>query len=70
MTDHNLLQRYNYDAFVPENFEPWMRFEQSPALVEPAPDFPLWRLDNQSATSLSAVWGAHRYTIIEFGSFT
>ena len=70
MTDQELVQRYNYATFEPENFEPWMRFDQSPPLGAPAPDFPLWRLADHGATSLSAVWGAHRYTIIEFGSFT
>ncbi len=69
MTDQDLIQRYNYDSFVPEKFIPWMRFDKSPALGEPAPDFPLWTLDEQE-TSLSAVWKEHVYTLVEFGSFT
>jgi hypothetical protein len=69
MTDADLLTRYNYDAFVPEKFEPWMRFDQSPLLGQPGPDFPLTHLDG-TATRLSAVWSAHVFTIVEFGSFT
>ncbi len=68
--DHELLRRYNYDSFTPENFEPWMRFDRSPPLGLNAPDFPLWRLDDRAETTLSAIWGAHRYTVVEFGSFT
>ena len=45
MPDADLLTRYNYDAFVPEKFEPWMRFDESPPLGETAPDFPLTALD-------------------------
>ncbi|GJM44521.1 MAG: hypothetical protein DHS20C21_13630 [Gemmatimonadota bacterium] len=69
MTDSDLLARYNYDSFVPELFEPWMRFDESPPLGEPAPDFPLWDLDSQES-SLVAQWSAHRYLVVEFGSFT
>ncbi len=67
MTD--LEQRYNYDEFVPAKFEPWMRFDESPELGTPAPDFPLWHLDG-SKTRLSAVWSENDYTVVEFGSFT
>lgn len=69
MTHDDLLSRYNYDEFVPAKFEPWMRFEASPPLGKPAPDFPLWHL-NERETQLSAIWSQHAYTIIEFGSFT
>ena len=69
MTDADLLSRYNYDAFIPQNFEPWMNFDASPPLGEPAPDFPLWDLDG-NATRLSAIWARYAYTIVEFGSFT
>ena len=69
MTDSDLLARYNYDAFIPSNFGPWMRFDESPPLGEAAPDFPLWHLDGRE-TTLSAIWSQHAYTIIEFGSFT
>lgn len=65
----DLLARYNYDEFIPEKFEPWLNFEVSPPLGGQAPDFPLWRLDG-SETRLSDVWAEHRYTIVEFGSFT
>jgi hypothetical protein len=69
MTDQDLIKSYNYDAFIPEKFMPWMRFDKSPALGEAAPDFPLWTLDEQE-TSLSAMWKANVYTVVEFGSFT
>ncbi|MBZ0267026.1 hypothetical protein K8I85_02620 [bacterium] len=69
MTDRDLLERYNYDAFVPEKFEPWMRFAESPPLAEPAPDFPLRTLDG-AETSLAAQWKEHRHLVVEFGSFT
>ncbi len=69
MTDSELLARYNYDAFIPENFEPWLNFESSPALGQPAPDFPLWHVDG-SPTRLSEIGSRQPYTIVEFGSFT
>lgn len=69
MSDPNLLARYNYDAFVPANFEPWMRFDESPPLGRAGPDFPLWSLD-EAATRLSAVWAQAAYSVVEFGSFT
>ena len=59
---------YNYDAFIPKNFEPWMRFNEPP-LGYTAPDFPLWTLDRQE-TSLLKTIRQHAFTIIEFGSFT
>lgn len=69
MSDSELLARYNYDEFVPDKFMPWLNFDASPPLGQTAPDFPLWRPDG-SETTLSAVWSAHAYTIVEFGSFT
>ena len=69
MTPDDMLTRYNYDAFVPDKFEPWMRFDQSPALGETGPDFPLWDLDEEQ-TSLKHILGQNTYTIVEFGSFT
>ncbi len=68
--DHDLVTRYNYDAFVPGKFDQFMSFDDSPPLGKPAPDFPLWRLDDRSETTLSAVWSLHAYTVVEFGSFT
>lgn len=65
-----IVIRYNYDEFVPEKFQPWMRFDESPVLGEPAPDFPLVRLDDESTVQLSDIWSNHVYTIVEFGSFT
>lgn len=70
MTDQDLLQRYNYDAFVKENFEPWNRFDDSPPLSEKLQDFPLWRLEDRSETSLAELWRAQRLLVVEFGSFT
>lgn len=69
MSNEALITRYNYDAFVPEKFEPWMNFDNSPPLGKTAPDFPLWALDG-SETSLRAQWSQHSYLVIEFGSFT
>jgi hypothetical protein len=70
----NLTTRYNYDAFTREKVLPWLNFENSPPLGRPAPDFPLWSLDDGrtegSQTSLSEIWSEHSYTIVEFGSFT
>lgn len=70
MADTDLIQRYNYDEFVPEKFNPWMRFDESPPLGQPGPSFPLWRLEDQSETSLEAVLSENRFTVVEFGSFT
>lgn len=69
MTEPDQVARYNYDAFVPEKFEPLMRFHESPPLGRGAPDFPLRHLDG-SETSLGAIWRQSAYTIVEFGSFT
>jgi hypothetical protein len=69
MSDAELIRRYNYDSFVRANWQPWMQFDASPPLGVAAPDFPLWPLAG-GATTLSAVWSAHAYTIVEFGSFT
>ena len=69
MTDQDVTTLYNYDEFVRAKFEPWMRFDESPPLGAPAPDFPLWTLEGEE-TSLSAIWSQHTYTVVEFGSFT
>ena len=69
MDDSDLVSRYNYDEFVPSKFQLWMRFDASPPLGQPAPDFPLWTLDG-SETRLSEVWSRYAYTVVEFGSFT
>lgn len=69
MSDRSLIERYNYAEFVPGKFETFMKFEESPPLGKPVPDFPLWELDGRE-TRLGAVWSAHTYTIVEFGSFT
>lgn len=67
--DLELVRRYNYDEFVPDKFGPWLNFDASPPLGQPAPDFPLWDLEGRPVR-LSEVWRDHRYTIVEFGSFT
>lgn len=69
MDNNDLLARYNYDSFTPKNFEPWMKFDKSPVVGQPAPDFSLWSLD-QVLTSLSEIVSKNLYTIVEFGSFT
>jgi hypothetical protein len=69
MDKNDLLTRYNYDSFIPENFEPWMRFDEAPRAGTEAPDFPLWTLD-ETKTSLSSVLSENLFTIVEFGSFT
>ena len=69
MTDSNLITEYNYDEFVPDKVIKWMNFDNSPAIGEKAPDFPLWNLDG-SETSLSQIWSKNLYTVVEFGSFT
>lgn len=76
----DLRQRYNYDAFVPAKFEPWMQFDFSPSLGVRGPDFPLWQLDAEGETAgaetmdaavrLHNVLAQHTYTVVEFGSFT
>jgi hypothetical protein len=65
----DLTHLYNYDEFVPEKFERWMRFDESPGLGNPAPDFPLLTLEG-NPVQLSEIWAAQPYTIVEFGSFT
>jgi hypothetical protein len=69
MPDHTEIDLYNYDEFVPEKFERWMRFDDSPPVGKLVPDFPLWNLD-RSTTSLKTEITKHAYTIVEFGSFT
>jgi hypothetical protein len=69
MENKDLITKYNYDSFVPKNFDPWMRFDQSPPLGYTAPDFPLWDLEGQEIL-LSDIWSQNTYTIVEFGSFT
>lgn len=65
----DIIKTYNYDEFIEEKFERWMRFDESPLLNEVAPDFPLNSL-NGKTIQLSAIWKKSKYTVIEFGSFT
>lgn len=69
MDEREMIALYNYDEFVPAKFMPLMQFDQSPPLGQSAPNFPLWDLSG-AQTTLSAVWSAHTYTVVEFGSFT
>lgn len=69
MSDSDLISRYNYDEFIPAKFEPWMNFDLSPVLGKPAPNKPLWDLE-QKETSLRQIISKNLYTVVEFGSFT
>lgn len=60
---------YNYDEFVPEKFERWMRFDQSPSLGSKVNDFNLWYLE-ENKTSLVEILNQSQFTVVEFGSFT
>jgi hypothetical protein len=60
---------YNYPEFIAHYFEPHMRFDHSPALGQPAPSFPLTTLEGETI-HLTDLWRQHRYTVVEFGSFT
>ena len=75
----HLYRCFNVDGNL-DGQKPWVtgqdvdqgigiNFQLSPSLGAPAPDFPLWTLTGEE-TSLSAIWGQHAYTVVEFGSFT
>ena len=64
-----IIEEYNYDSFVPEKFERWLRFHESPPVGTPLPNFPLTDLDGNNV-ELRELWRAKAYTIMEFGSFT
>lgn len=61
---------YNYKKFIMPEVEQWLNFENSPATGSIAPDFPLWKLEDQSETSLKDWWSKYTYLVVEFGSFT
>ncbi len=69
MINDELATRYNYDEFTAGKVLPWLNFKGSPPIGSQAPDFPLWPLDG-GQSSLSEIWSANTYTIVEFGSFT
>jgi len=69
LSKQELIERYNYSVFAPENFQPLMQWDSAPSIGTNGPDFPLWTLDEQES-KLSAIWSQHKYTIVEFGSFT
>ena len=69
MIEKDLITRYNYDAFTPDKFNPWMRWEESPSVGETGPDFTLWDLDENPIT-LHEIFKSSTFTIVEFGSFT
>ena len=60
---------YNYDEFVPEKFERWLRFDQSPVLGSKVETFNLWDLAGNE-TSLTEILYQSQFTVVEFGSFT
>jgi hypothetical protein len=64
-----MMDIYNYDEFVPEKFERWMRFDESPSLGKKTNNFVLWDLD-EKPTSLEEVLNQFLFTVVEFGSFT
>jgi hypothetical protein len=68
MPEQDRIAYYNYSVFGRQAFE-MLRWENSPAIGKPAPDFPVWDIDGNE-TTLSAIWSQHTYTVIEFGSFT
>ncbi len=65
----NNIDLYNYDEFVPEKFERWMRFDKSPELGTKIKHFDLCDLD-ENLTSLDIILSQSLYTVVEFGSFT
>ena len=65
----NTVDLYNYDEFVPEKFERWMRFEHSPVLGEKIENFTLWDLEGEN-TTLESILNKYQFTVVEFGSFT
>ncbi len=65
----DMIAKYNYDEFVDEKFERWMRFDESPRLGSPAPDHTLTTLDGH-AVKLSDIRRKNVFTVIEFGSLT
>jgi len=64
-----MMDVYNYDEFVPEKFERWMRFDISPSLGKKSENFTLWNLEEQP-TSLEETLNQSLFTVVEFGSFT
>jgi hypothetical protein len=69
MAEPDLTTHYNYAEFTRAAVNRILRWDQSPPVGQPAPDFPLWTLGGEE-TSLCAVWRGHTYTVVEFGSFT
>lgn len=69
MADTSSRSNYNYDSFVPENFEPLMRFQEAPRVEAKGLDFALWDLEGRESR-LRALWEAQAYLVVEFGSFT
>lgn len=69
MGEKSLIEKYNYESFTPDNFQPWMRFDESPTLGKRGPTFTLLTLQEEKVR-ISDIWGEHLYTVVEFGSFT
>ncbi|MBW6474427.1 MAG: hypothetical protein K0B14_14975 [Anaerolineaceae bacterium] len=68
-TPKKMSDLYNYDEFVPEKFERWMRFDKSPALGLKVNNFNLWDLEGIQ-TNLVEILDQSQFTVVEFGSFT
>jgi len=68
VSEQDRISYYNYAMFGRQAFE-MLRWEHSPPIGRPAPDFAVWDLDGNE-TKLSDLWSQHTYTVIEFGSFT
>ena len=58
---NDLTESYTFDEITPEKVGSWMRFAECPKLGQPAPDFPLWEM-NQQKTCLCPIWIANLYT--------
>ena len=70
MSEQTLIEEYNHENWLGpgQNIYP-ASFAKSPPLGKRVADVPLWHLEGEQ-TSLSALWQAHDFTVVEFGSFT
>ena len=69
MATTDLITRYNYDEFTAEKVMPWLNFEASPQLGQPAPDFTLTDSSGTETVTLSEFRGKKPVALV-FGSFT
>ena len=70
MQNNKLSREYNHEVWLGpgQNIFP-ASYEKSPPLGSKVEDFTLWNI-NGAPTHLSALWQAHQFTVVEFGSFT